>query len=91
MKNMSYMFYKCSSLTSLNLSNFNTNKVNNMDSMFSHCSSLSSLNLTNFNTDYVNNMSYMFFHISKSCKIIHNDNRISLELNNSKLSFCYLF
>ena len=34
MKNMSYMFYKCSSLTSLNLSNFNTNNVNNMSGMF---------------------------------------------------------
>ena len=31
---MSYMFYKCSSLTSLNLSNFNTNNVTNMSGMF---------------------------------------------------------
>ena len=29
------MFSYCFSLTSLNLSNFNTNNVNNMDSMFS--------------------------------------------------------
>ena len=32
--NMSYMFNKCSSLTSLNLSNFNTNNVKNMSGMF---------------------------------------------------------
>ena len=32
---MSYMFYKCSSLTNINLSNFNTNNVNNMSDMFS--------------------------------------------------------
>ena len=41
---MSGMFYNCSSLTSLNLSNFNTNNVNNMSGMFSCCSSLTSLN-----------------------------------------------
>ena len=38
------MFRNCSSLTSLNLSNFNTNNVNNMSSMFSNCSLLTSLN-----------------------------------------------
>ena len=31
---MSNMFYKCSSLTSLNLSNFNTNNVQNMSGLF---------------------------------------------------------
>ena len=31
---MNIMFYNCSSLTSLNLSNFNTNKVKDMESMF---------------------------------------------------------
>ena len=50
------MFNKCSSLTSLNLSNFNTNNVTNMDSMFNKCSSLTSLNLSNFNTNNVTNM-----------------------------------
>ena len=32
------MFYECSSLTSLNLSNFNINNATNMDSMFYECS-----------------------------------------------------
>ena len=32
---MNRMFYYCSSLTSLNLSNFNTNNVTNMSDMFS--------------------------------------------------------
>ena len=31
---MSYMFFHCSSLTSLNLSNFNTNNVKDMSSIF---------------------------------------------------------
>ena len=33
----SHMFSGCSSLTSLDLSNFNTNNVNNMSYMFSNC------------------------------------------------------
>ncbi len=44
--NMSYMFNECSSLTSLNLSNFNTNNVNNMNNMFYNCSSFTYLNLS---------------------------------------------
>ena len=34
---MSFMFLHCSSLTSLNLSNFNTQKVTDMEGMFSYC------------------------------------------------------
>ena len=48
--NISYMFSDCSSLTSLNLSNFNTNNVKDMSYMFSKCFSLTYLNLSNFNT-----------------------------------------
>ena len=51
MSNMSNIFIGCSSLTSLNLSNFNRNNVNDMSEMFSHCRSLTSLNLSNFNTN----------------------------------------
>ena len=54
------MFSNCSSLTSLNLSNFNTNNVNDMNSMFSFCSSLISFNLSNFNTNNVNDMNSIF-------------------------------
>ena len=35
LNNLNFMFYGCSSLTSLNLSNFQTNNVNNMGYMFS--------------------------------------------------------
>ena len=51
---MGNMFHGCSSLTSLDLTNFNTAKVTEMDRMF-----LTSLDLTNFNTanvEYMNNM-----------------------------------
>ena len=52
------MLYNCLSLTSLNLSNFNTNNVYNMSGMFNRCSSLISLDLSNFNTNNVNNSYY---------------------------------
>ena len=50
---MSYMFYNCSDLTSLDLSDFDTSNVTNMRYMFSGCSDLTSLDLSNFNTSNV--------------------------------------
>ena len=64
LKSTNWMFFNCSSLTSLNLSNFNTNNVTNMVAMFCDCSSLTSLNLSNFNTNNVTNMEYMFYYCS---------------------------
>ena len=58
-KNISFIYNECSSLISLNLSNFNTNNVQNMSYMFQLCSSLTSLNLSNFNTNNVKDMYYM--------------------------------
>ena len=61
-KDISYMFSGCSSLSSLpDISKWNTNNVNNMSGMFSGCSSLSSLpDISNWNTNNVKNMSIMF-------------------------------
>ena len=58
--NMSYMFYNCSGLTSLNVTSFDTSSVTNMDSMFYNCSGLTTLDVTKFNTPKVTNMSRMF-------------------------------
>ena len=44
LSNTNYMFCWCKKLTSLNLSNFNTNNVEYMSCMFDGCSSLTSLN-----------------------------------------------
>ena len=64
---MSDMFKNCSSLTTLDLSAFNTlnvttfNAYNNVDNgMFSNCSSLTTLDLGNFNTSKVTGMVSMF-------------------------------
>ena len=58
--NMSAMFYHCYSLTSLDLSKFNTENVTNMRYMFCNCSLLNSLDLSSFNTSNVTDMLAMF-------------------------------
>ena len=58
---MGIMFHQCTSLTSLNISNFNTSSVTNMSSMFDSCKSLTSLDVSNFNTSKVTYMNDMFF------------------------------
>ena len=44
---MSYMFYGCSSLKEINISNFNTNNATDMSGMFYGCSSLKEINILN--------------------------------------------
>ena len=58
---MEWMFAYCTSLTSLDLSSFDTSKVMDMDAMFEGCSALKTLNLSNFNTSATTGMSYMFY------------------------------
>ena len=55
-----FMFFKCKSLTRLDLNNFNTSNVINMRGMFYYCESLTQLDLSNFNTSQVTNMYEMF-------------------------------
>ena len=61
-KDMSYTFYGCSALTSLDLQHFNTQNVTDMNSMFFGCAALTSINLKNFNTQNVTDISWMFHH-----------------------------
>ena len=58
---MSYMFYNCSSLTSLDVSRFSTSNVTNMDQMFFNCRSVTALDVSAWNTSNVTNMHNMFF------------------------------
>ena len=60
LKNTCCMFNECSSLTNINLSNFDTNNVTDMRSMFDECSSLTNINLSNFDTKNVTDMRWMF-------------------------------
>ena len=54
------MFAGCSSLTSLDLSSFNTSQVTDMRGLFDGCKSLTSLNVSSFNTSNVKHMDAMF-------------------------------
>ncbi len=58
--NMTGVFNGCSSLTSLDLTNFNTAKVTDMKLLFANCSALESLDLSMFNTENVTSMPSMF-------------------------------
>ncbi len=70
---MSYMFNKCSKLTSIDLSGFNTKNVTNMDNMFCDCFSLTALDLSGFNTEKVTNMNFMFYSCSELRTIFVDD------------------
>ena len=65
---MESMFLNCSSLMSLDVSNFNTSKVITMSQMFSGCEKLTSLNLSNFDTSIVSTMSWLF----RDCRSLTN-------------------
>ena len=54
------MFRGCASLTELDLSGSNAEKVKNMGSMFYGCVALSNLNLSGFKTGSVTDMRYLF-------------------------------
>lgn len=54
------MFRDCSSLTSLDVSKFNTPNVTDMEYMFSGCSNLTSLDVSKFDTSKVTSMRWMF-------------------------------
>ena len=82
---MSCMFYNCSSLEELNLSNFNTNNVSNMSYMFWRCKSLKELNLSNFNINDETNVFGMFWDCSEELK-----NKIKTQLKNINKIALYL-
>ena len=64
---MSFLFSKCSSLSSLpDISKWSTNNITNMSNLFSYCSKLYSLpDISKWNTNNVTNLSSMFLNCSK--------------------------
>ena len=64
---MKDMFNGCSSLTELDLSNWDVGNVTNMSYMFYYCSQLTQLDVSNWNTSNVTNISYMFY----GCNSLH--------------------
>ena len=68
--NMSHLFGSCNSLTSLDVSSFDTSSVTNMREMFYTCSSLTSLDLSNFDTSNVTTMEDMFRYCSSLTELV---------------------
>ena len=86
---MRCMFEGCSSLTSLDLSNFNTSKVTSMGRMFKECSSLTSLDVSNFNTSNVTNMGSMFSGCSSLTSLdVSNFNTSNVAKMGDMFSYC---
>ena len=76
--NINYMFSGCSSLTSMDLSNFNTDDVTNMRALFFECSSLININLFNLNTLDVIDIGFMF----SNCSSLNNIDLSNLNTQN---------
>ena len=87
--NMSFMFSKCSSLSSLpDISKWNTNNVTNMSDMFNCCSSLKALpDISIWNTNNVTNMSWMFYG-SSSLKDLPDISKWNIS-NDTKISWMF--
>lgn len=57
---MNRMFFRCTSLPSLDLTHFDTSNVTDMHGMFYDCYKLATLDLSHFNTSNVTDMDFMF-------------------------------
>ena len=66
---MSLMFWNCSVLDYLDVSNWNTSHVTDMSKMFLGCQKLSKIDVSKWNTSQVTNMSFMFDGCQKLSKI----------------------
>ena len=82
LNDLSFMFFCCSNLESIDLSSFKATNITNMCSMFFECSNLKYVNLSSFKTNKAINMSYMFF----NCPILKSIELPSFEKTNIKIN-----
>ena len=74
------MFKGCSSLTSLNLSNFDTSKVTWISNMFDGCTNLEYINMINFNENSLGSSSS--YHYSNMFNNVPNNIVVCINTNN---------
>ena len=84
--NISYMFSGCSSLTSVDLSLYNTNNIKNYEGLFYNCQTLISADISSFNHNNLSNSKLSIFDDNYSSNItiiINNDflNKIKFPAN----------
>lgn len=83
---MGYMFWGCTNLKEIDLTNFDTQNVTDMNRMFSGCQSLVELDLTSLDTSKVTDMNDTF----GGCKNLENLNISNLKTNLVK-NMSYMF
>ena len=86
---MSCLFYGCSSLKKIDLSNFNTYNVKDMLRLFEGCSSLISLDLSSFTNNSFNNLNVAF--MFKDCKSLLNVDLSNLNVENINYGLYSMF
>ncbi len=82
---MSYMFYQNTSLTSLDLSNWDTSSATSMAYMFYYCDYLTSIDLSGWDTSSVLNMNSMFYHCSRLTSLDLTDFDTSIVTNTQNM------
>ena len=78
LKNMSFMFFNCSSLKSIDLTSFNLSNANKILLLFKGCSSLKSIDLSSIDTRNVNDICSMFF----GCSSLKSVDLLSFDTSN---------
>ena len=78
----SCLFYGCSSLTYVDLSNFKAQNVTNMVSMFRDCSNLKKINLSNFTSQNVSDIGAMFYGCKSLTEIINLSDFNTINISN---------
>lgn len=61
---MSYMFYECNALQTLDVSQWDTSTITDMSSMFYDCDTFQTLDVSQWNVGSVTSMEYMFYSCS---------------------------
>ena len=84
---MSYMFFYCSAITTLDIANFDTKNVTDMSYMFNDCSALKTLDVSNFDTQNVTDMSWMFYDCKALTTIYTSDKFVTTACEKDKNMF----
>ena len=87
-KKLSYMFYECKSLKSINLyTSVKATRIENIQGMFIHCEKLASIDLSNFSFTKTKDLTSMFFYCSNLETIILPKNELATSVENLSYMF----
>ena len=84
------MFYHCTKIKCLDLTNFRTNSALNLMGLFADCPSLTSLDLSSFDTSHAQLMNAMFFNCQRLKEInLENFDTYFLKNMDQMFQYCY--